>query len=326
MKWKLALAACASLVLAGQALGAAPPEQLRLWRKGIVIAKADAGFAFMAANQGFGERHGLKIQISQFTNDTLMMRALIAGQIDSYDGSPGAAMVAFARGADVRITGCQWPVLTYGLFVRPNVTSAAALRGKRVGISAPGALPELLARIVLEQNNVPRNSVTFAPMGGDADRFAALSAGVVDAVAVSTEMSPVAATQGLKLLVHAADAMPNYIRFCTYMGRRTITERKETAAHYLAAEMEALRYALANRDAEIALTRRITRTPATDPRPAFIFDEIARRKAIDPTMAIPAAKLRWMQDLLLRTKDLPKPVVPQVIDETVRTRALQLVR
>jgi NitT/TauT family transport system substrate-binding protein len=325
---KRVVAASVAMLLTGMsaAHAAAPPEQLRLWRKGIVSAKADAGFAYMAALKGFGEKHGLKIQITQFTGDAVMLRAIIAGELDSYDGSPGAPMVAFSRGADLKLTGCQWPVLTYGIFARANVATPADLRGKRMAISAPGAMPDLLARAVLGQNNIPVASVRFAPMGNDADRFQALMNGVVDAAPVSTEMTPLAAARNLKLLVHGQDAMPNYLRLCTYMGARTVTTNKETAAHYLAAEMQALRYALGHRDEEIALTRAVTNAAADDPRPAFIFDEVVRRSAIDPSMSIPLDKLRWMQELLVRTNDLQRPVLPRFVDASVRERALQLAR
>ena len=280
----------------------------------------------MAARKGFGEKHGLRIEITQFTGDAVMLRALIAGQLDSYDGSPGAPMIAFARGADLRLTGCQWPILTYGIFARASVNTPADLRGKTIAISAPGAMPDLLTRVLLDQYKIPAGSVRFAPMGGDVDRFQALSNGVVDAAPVSSEMVPIAAAQRLKLLVHAQDVMPNYLRLCTYMNARTIAQNKETAAHYLAAEMEALRYALANRNEELALTRAISGVPASDPRPAYIFDEVVKRKAITPTMDIPQDKLRWMQQLLRRTGDLPRDVLPQMVDDSVRQRALQLAR
>ena len=315
-----------ALTCASLAQAAAPPEQLRLWRKGIVAAKADAGFAFMAARKGFAEKHGLRIEISQFTGDAVMLRALIAGQLDSYDGSPGAPMIAVARGADLRLTGCQWPVLTYGIFARATIASPSDLRGKTMAISAPGAMPDILARALLDQYKIPVASVRFAPMGGDVDRFQALSNGVVDVAPVSSEMVPVAAAQRLKLLVHAQDVMPNYLRLCTYMSARTIAQNKETAAHYLAAEMEALRYALGHREEELALTRTITGTAASDPRPAYIFDEVVKRNAITPAMEIPLPKLHWMQELLVKSGDLPRPVIPRMVDDSVRQRALQLVR
>ncbi len=68
--------------------------------------------------------------------------------------------------------------------------------------------------------------------------------------------------------------------------------------------MKALRYALANRDKVLDLTRQITDAKPDDPRPGYIFDEVTKYAAIDPAMPIPAEKLDWLQDLLVKTGNL----------------------
>ena len=45
-----------------------------------------------------------------------------------------------------------------------------------------------------------------------------------------------------------ADVVPNYLRFCTYISGKTLAQRGDDAAHFLAAEIAALRIALANRE------------------------------------------------------------------------------
>src|SRR5215510_8161416 len=97
----LALAALAGLVLVP-----ANAEELKLWRHGIVEAKSDAGIVFMGSKGGFAEKQGLKIEIKQFKGDTLALKALLAGELDSYEGNPGSPMVAASRGADIKLVGC----------------------------------------------------------------------------------------------------------------------------------------------------------------------------------------------------------------------------
>jgi hypothetical protein len=53
---------------------------------------------------------------------------------------------------------------------------------------------------------------------------------------------------------------------------------------------------------------------------------VVRRSAIDPSMSIPLDKLRWMQELLVRTNDLQRPVLPRFVEDSVRARALQLAK
>jgi NitT/TauT family transport system substrate-binding protein len=95
-------------------------QDLKPWRHGVLEAKSDAGFVFMASKGGFAEKQGLKIEMMQFKGDALALRALLAGEIDSYEGSPGSPMIAASRGAELKILGCYWPILNYGIFSKSS--------------------------------------------------------------------------------------------------------------------------------------------------------------------------------------------------------------
>src|SRR5712672_4748932 len=69
----------------------------RLWRHGIIEAKSDAGFQVMAVRAGFAQKLGIDLKHSYFQNDVIMMRALLAGELDSYEGTPTAVLLAGAR-------------------------------------------------------------------------------------------------------------------------------------------------------------------------------------------------------------------------------------
>jgi NitT/TauT family transport system substrate-binding protein len=318
--WALAAIALTTLVMAP-----ANGEDMKVWRHGIVEAKSDAGIVFMGSKGGFAEKQGLKIEIMQFKGDTLALKALLAGELDSYEGNPGSPMVAASRGADVKLVGCYWPGLTYAIYSKPDIKSPAELKGKTFAISAPGALPDLVARAVLAQNNVPAADVKFTVMGSDADRFKAVTAGIVDAAAASSGFAPAAEKAGVKMLVHAIEAVPNYVRFCIYSTAKTLAARNDEAARFLAAEMAGFRHALANRNQTIELTREITLAKPDNPLPAFTYDEVKQYSAVDPDMPIPMNKLAWLRDLLVTTGNLTKPVdLNAFVDGGVRAKALQL--
>ena len=300
-------------------------EELKVWRHGVVEAKSDAGFVFMAAEGGFGKKEGLDIKMIQFKGDAIALRALLAGELDSYEGSPGAPIIAAAHGGNVKIAGCYWPGLTYGIYSKPDINTVADLKGKTLAISAPGALPDLLARAALEKSHVPLNEVHFSVMGSDSDRFKAVAAGIVDAAAASTGFLPLAKKNNLKLLVNAHDDLPQYLRFCVQVSDKSINERGADLAKFLAAEMQAWQYALDNRDKEVALTNKITHAKADDPRAPYIYDEVKRISAIDPTMPLPMDKLAWMRDLLLKTGNLKTTVdVNKLVAPGPREAALKL--
>lgn len=314
-----------AFALAGATLlpGAAFAQEV--WRHGMVQAKSDAGFVFMSDKGGFAEKRGVKLETVQFKGDALALRALLAGELESYEGSPGAPMVATSRGADMKVVGCYWPGLTYAIITKKEVKSPAELKGKSFAISSPGALPDLFARAVLDKHNISPSDVQFASMGSDVDRFRAVSAGVVGAAAVSSEFTPIVDKLGLKVLVHAHDVTPEYIRFCTYMKTQTIAARPDDAAKFLAASIESLRYAMKNRDAVVKLTKTLTGLKDDDPRASYVYDEVLKLSAIDPEMPIPQNKLAWMRDLFVKTGVLKAPVdLAKFIDNSVRDKALGL--
>src|SRR3954469_17603786 len=241
---------CAAAVVL--AMGTTPVVAQKAWRHAIIEAKSDAGFAMMVT-RGFAEKQGLKLDVMQIKADQIGLKALLAGELDSYEGGPGGAIVAAARGADVKILGCHWPILVHGLFARDPVSKVEDLRGKNIAISSPGALPDLLIRAVLEKSGIPASDVKFANMGSDTDRYKALTVGVVDAAIVSTEYLPIAPAN-VKVLATGREALPNFMRVCMITSGKTLAAKSDDAARFLAAEISALRYAVANRDAEIKLT------------------------------------------------------------------------
>jgi NitT/TauT family transport system substrate-binding protein len=307
------------------ALGATPAVAQKVWRHAIIEAKSDAGFAMMVS-RGFAEKQGLTLDIMQIKADQIGLKALLAGELDSYEGGPGGAIVAAARGADVKILGCHWPSLVHGLFARENVTKIEDLRGKNIAISSPGALPDLLIRAVLEKQGIAATEVKFANMGSDTDRYKALTVGVVDAAIVSTEYLPIA-PKSVKLLATGREVLPNFMRVCMITSGKTLADKPNEAARFLAAEISALRYAAANRDEEIKLTFEVTKAKADDPRPAFIFDEAVRHKDIDPEVGLPMDKLAWTQEMLIKNGSMPKPVdLAKIVAPDVRAKALELAK
>src|ERR1700741_3453842 len=138
-----ALAAAFSFI----ALSPAPAQEAKgkPWRDGVVEAKSDAGFVFMADKGGFAAKEGLDLNMMQFKGDALALRGMLAGELESYEGNPGAPLLVASHGADVKIIGCYWPVLTNAIFVRQGISSVADLKGKAFAISSPGALPDLFA-------------------------------------------------------------------------------------------------------------------------------------------------------------------------------------
>jgi NitT/TauT family transport system substrate-binding protein len=311
--------------LAAFLLAASSAHADDLWRHGTLVPKGDAGFIYMAAEGGFAKAQGIDLKMQAFQNDTLMIKALIAGELDSYEGSPISPMIAGSKGVDVKIVGCSWPKLTYSLFSHDGVGSIADLKGKKFGISAPGSLPDLVARTMLKQAGLAATDVSFVAAGSDPERVRAVMAKVIDA-AISTSDFAARPELHLKTLAVASETLPQFVRQCVITRGDSTKSKRAPLVAFLAAEMNAYAFALDHRDETVALTRRVAAMPPADPVAEVGYREVVELKALSPAMEIDLDKLRWLRDLLaldgrLAAKFDPAALTDSAVREAAAARA-----
>ena len=207
------VAAFAALLLA--TLGSAAAQELKPWKLGVIEPKGDAGFILMVGTRGFAEKHGLKLEVVPLKNGAIAHKALLSGELDGVESSPGGTILAGAHGADVKIIGCDWPGVPHGLMVRSTIAKVADLKGKTIAVAAPGSLPNLLINAILEKYKISPSDVRFANLGGDLDRYKAILAGVADAGIVAAEFMAIApkrrkdAGRGSRCVAELRAALPD---------------------------------------------------------------------------------------------------------------------
>jgi NitT/TauT family transport system substrate-binding protein len=313
-----------AIVIASIATLSAAHARDKVWKHGILEAKSDSGFIGMVDKGGFGAKRGLKIEILQIKAGATLMKALISGEIDSVDMGAAESIVAGVRGTGVKIVGCTWPGVPQVVLAKAEINSLADLKGKNVAISSPGSLPDLLFRGMLDAANVPFADVKLATQGADLDRYKSLVAGIVDAAVVSNEFEPVMPAN-IKVLAKGGTAVPKFLRLCLATNSKVLAERRDDLVKFVAAEMDAYKFAAANRDATIKLAQEMTQAKPDDKRAEFITDQAIREKQIDPTLAIPADRIEWMQELFVKAGVIPKTVpVTALIDSSVQADAAKL--
>ena len=312
--------------LAAAALLAAVPAaaQDKVWRHAVIEPKGDAGFSLMVRDGGFAAKRGIKLEIVSMKNGAIAHKALIAGEVESIESSPGAAILAGAHGADVKIIGCDWPGVPQGILARGTVKSIEDLKGKTVAVAAPGSLPNLVIAALLEKYKIPQAEVHLASMGDDAERFKALVNGAVDAGVIAAEFLSVAPKE-IKLLAETHDVMPNYIRLCLTTTGAVMKARHDELVRFVAAEIDALRFAVSHPDATIKLTQKTIAAKPDDPRAKYAFDYTVKNHLVDPEVTLAMDKLDWMQNQLVQLGDLPKPVdLAKLTAPDLRAEAMKL--
>ena len=130
---------------------------------------------------GVYERNGLDVDL-QYIASTNAMAALLAGQVQLAVTGGSEAINANANGSDVVVIATTTPVYATFLETRPEIKTAADLKGKLIAITNPGASFDIATRVLLQHEGLdPDKDVTLVKTGSVANVTSALLSGQVDA-------------------------------------------------------------------------------------------------------------------------------------------------
>jgi NitT/TauT family transport system substrate-binding protein len=152
--------------------------------------------------RGFYRDEGIDLVYVSLRAD-LGIKALLSGDID-YSYSTGTIIRGAILGLPVRNLTFDFSRVMHALMSRPDIPTAAALRGKRVGVSSFGATGDLAARVGLRSLGLdPEKDVTIITLGPDTLRHAALMAGTVQATHMPVPLNIQLKKEGYHELVYA---------------------------------------------------------------------------------------------------------------------------
>jgi ABC-type nitrate/sulfonate/bicarbonate transport system substrate-binding protein len=140
----------------------------------------------IARDRGFFHEEGLEAEFV-FMKAIQTVQAMLAGGVD-FGTATGTAISAAVNGADVRVVFALTDKPSFDMIAQSNITNVQQMRGKKLGISAPGSLTEILARQILLVNKIPLDQVTMLPLGTSDVTYVALKAGTIDAIASGADV------------------------------------------------------------------------------------------------------------------------------------------
>jgi ABC-type nitrate/sulfonate/bicarbonate transport system substrate-binding protein len=154
------------------------------------------------------QKRGLDVRSVYFNSGTVTAQALVGGDIQIADGDLNSMLnMAVAGVLDLRIVAVTFNRLQHIFVVRNTIEKPEDLRGKKVAVSAFGAVSDSMTRLVIRFWKVdPEKELSILPSGNTPTRIAALVAGRVDAGLVSPEhLQRVLATGCCRVLADLVD-------------------------------------------------------------------------------------------------------------------------
>ncbi len=192
----------------------------------------------IARDRGFFREEGLEVEFI-FMKAIQTVQAMLAGGVD-FGTATGTAISAAVNGADVRVVFALTDKPSFDMIALPNITDVQQMRGKKLGISAPGSLTEILARQILLVNKIPLDQVTMLPLGTSDVTYIALKAGTIDATMLQVPQNFIAQEEGYRKIAAGADVY-RAVQGGLTTTKTVITERPEVVARVIRATQKALR-------------------------------------------------------------------------------------
>ncbi|MDP9129423.1 MAG: ABC transporter substrate-binding protein, partial [Candidatus Binatota bacterium] len=170
------------VVLVSYLFVTAPPSLLAQSMK-VPYAALSPTYAplWIAEQAGYFKKYGLDIQPVYISAGSIIVPALLSGQVEIANMSSAPALTAWARGAELVAVGVTSNRLLHVVMARGAIKKPEDLKGKRVGSDRYGSLSDLVLRDALRHFNLtPDRDVAIMQTGGLPERLGALKAGAVD--------------------------------------------------------------------------------------------------------------------------------------------------
>ena len=140
----------------------------------------------IAERLGYFKDEGLDVEISDFPGGAKALQALVGGSADVVSGAYEHTINMQAKGQNIQAFVLQGRapqiVLAYSTKNMPNYQSIADLKGKKIGVTAPGSSTSMMASYVLAKVGIKPSEVSFIGIGAGPGAVAAMRSGQLDAI------------------------------------------------------------------------------------------------------------------------------------------------
>jgi ABC-type nitrate/sulfonate/bicarbonate transport system substrate-binding protein len=168
---------------------------------------------WVAHDAGYFAKEGLQDDIILIPSGTQLAQVTVAGEIEIGSLNGSSAIAAALQGADLKIIGNSGNKMVFSLYVRPEIKSVEALKGKKIGITRFGSAPDISVRYALRKYNInPDKDLTLIQLGFMATVAAGLQGGSIEGGVVSPPTQFAIDKAGFKELISITDmdfAFPN---------------------------------------------------------------------------------------------------------------------
>ncbi|WP_050479441.1 ABC transporter substrate-binding protein [Herbaspirillum rhizosphaerae] len=141
----------------------------------------------VAEQLGYFKDEGLQVEISDFAGGAKALQAMVGGSADVVSGAYEHTINMQAKNQSIVAFVLQGraPQIVFSVNNKtmPNYKTIADLKGKKIGVTAPGSSTSVMASYVLAKGGLKPTDVSFIGVGAAAGALSAIRSGQIDAIA-----------------------------------------------------------------------------------------------------------------------------------------------
>ena len=254
--WKLPLAlAIAWLGYCGALAGA---QSLK-----VPFAALSPNYAplWIADQAGLFKKYGLDVQLIYISAGSVIVPAILSGQVDIANMSSAPALTAWARGAELSAVGVTSNRLLHVIMTRSSIKRPEELKNKKIGGDRYGSLSDLILRAALRHYNlVPDRDVAVIQTGGLPERLGALKVGAVDGAIVTGDTALEAEKLGFHKLIDLSQLPIRYPSSTIIVSKSFLAAKRDTVKRFLRGWIEGIKTAKTDKEYTVSVMQKFLKT------------------------------------------------------------------
>lgn len=216
------------------------PAAVRLGVAGISGTNAHP---FVSKQLGLFHKHNVDMELIAFQGGTQLIQAMLAGDLPVALSEGTAALASNIKGVNLLFIGGIVNTFPFTILAKAEIKTPADLRGKKIAISRFGSSSDVAVRHAVERYHLkPDKDVVILQVGGQAERFAALRAGVVDAAIVSPPFNLVGRRLGFNDIIDMSEQGVAYAHQQIVARKDFLDRQPDLVLRFLRGAVEGLSY------------------------------------------------------------------------------------
>jgi ABC-type nitrate/sulfonate/bicarbonate transport system substrate-binding protein len=216
---------------------------------------------WIAEQAGFFKKYGLDVQLIYISAGSVIIPAILSGQVDIANMSSAPALTAWARGAELATVGVTSNRLLHVVMTRGSIKKPEDLKGKKIGSDRYGSLSDLVLREALRHYNLaPDRDVAVIQTGGLPERLGALKVGAVDGAIVAGDTALEAEKLGFHKVIDLSQLPIRYPGSTIVVSRSFLSGRRDIVKRFLRGWIEGIKTAKTDKEFTVKVMQKFLKT------------------------------------------------------------------